>query len=160
MLLLLSSLAFAADPAPAAAAPATDVSAGAVSIGQVQVSKDASGTRLEIDQFEVDGAKAVALRCTLDKLPFMGTVLLVPAVGAGVKQAQTCATGGAAARTSWTWEGTSTTGVKVEASQGSVKADCVVKALQSMQAVGQGTCQAVVLMGDRAAAEAAVGQLK
>lgn len=136
----------------------TTIEAGNVALGQVSVTSDDSGKRVAIDWVEVDGSKATALACSLERMPLLGAMVLGPAVGVGARAAQACQkSGGAAARVSWTW-GEATTGVVVTGVDAAA-ADCVAKAMATMPAPLAGTCQATILLGERTAAEAAAATL-
>ncbi|MCK6504915.1 hypothetical protein L6R53_16210 [Myxococcota bacterium] len=137
----------------------TSISADNLSLGQVSMQSSSAGSTLTIDWLEVDGQRVHAVSCTLPKAPLLGAVIIGPALGVGVKAAQACQkSGGAAAKVSWSWDGAATGGLSV-AGPASGVADCVSKAMATMPAPLQATCSAVVLLGERAAAEAAAKAL-
>lgn len=155
LLLALSLLTAQADELPS-----TSSSAKSVQMGQLSVTKVDSGTTVSIDTLEVDGVKSSALSCKVDRMPLLGAMVLGPAVGAGAKAAQACLDGGtaAAARVAWTWSST-TEAVEVKAVEGQAGETCLKTALATMSAPLTGTCQVVLLIGERAAAEAAATRL-
>ena len=149
MILLLAALAAQADE------PVT-IDVGNMSAGSVNISSDASGKRISIDWLEVDGARIETLSCGAQKLPFLGAMVLGPAVGAGAKAAQACQkTGGGAVKARWTWAAGATSGVELVGIEGGANAACVSAALATMPAPIDGQCEALVLLGEREAALAA-----
>lgn len=137
----------------------TSISANNLSLGSVSMQSSSAGATLSIDWLEVDGQRVQALSCTMPKAPLLGAIVIGPAVGMGAQAAQAClGSGGAAARVSWSWDGASTSGVTVTGPASSV-GDCVGKAMATMPAPLAATCTATLLLGERAAAEAAAGAL-
>jgi hypothetical protein len=159
LLLLLASFALLCAPA-AWAAPTTTITAGSVTAGSVSVTMDTAGKRISIDFVEVDGLRIEALSCAGTQIPFLGALVLGPAVAQGAKAAQACqATGGGAAKVRWTWAGGATAASEVLGVDGGAATACLQTALTTMPGAIEGQCEAILLLGERTTASAAAARL-
>jgi len=114
-----------------------------------------AGAQVTIDEMTVDGLSMKSLSCSLERGGLFGPMVVVAAVAGNDEALDTCAPGGAAFKASWTWKGGKTVAVDITEASDPTRANCVEEALKSVTADLEGTCTAVILVGDETAARAA-----
>lgn len=114
---------------------------------------------VSVETLEVDGLAVRSLTCTLEET---GLFVLVGVLGALSPEKQAldaCAPEGAAFRVRWTWAEGATRDVEVESSSAGERDACIVEIVARSLPTVDGQCEAVLLVGDRAAAEVAADAL-
>jgi hypothetical protein len=132
--------------------PSSTVLSAALSVGL-------AGVNVNVSDLTVDGLTLKNLRCSLDSGGLFASALVVGALAKEKKALDACVPAGAAVELEWTWSGS--TASKAEAKRASVgkKAACVAAVVMAVPAPANGTCRATVLVGEPAAAAAAVEQM-
>ena len=118
-----------------------------------------AGVNVNVQDLTVDGLRLKDLHCSLDSGGLFASALVVGALAKEKQRLDACAPAGAAFQLEWTWAGG--TASKAEAKQASMpkKAGCVQSALMAVAAPANGTCRAIVLVGEATAADAAVKRM-
>lgn len=108
---------------------------------------------LNVESMNVDGLEVRQLQCELEDGGLLASMLVVGALSQHKAALDACAPEGAAFKTTWTWAAGQTSGVSVDLSSKPAKNACVTKVLgDQVQAPVTGTCSAVILVGEAAAA--------
>ena len=111
-----------------------------------------------VDTLSVDGLEVRALQCRLESGGLFASAMVVGALSKQKPALDACAPQGAAFRIGWTWAGGGTT-VRTITGSAPDKTDCISAVLKTIQAPSGGACEAVLLVGQPAAAAAAAEAL-
>ncbi len=115
------------------------------------------GANLRVGSMEADGLKVQDFQCRVDGGgALFGTLAVVAVLAKRKKALDKCAPKGDAPDVSWAFQGGKTVDVEVRNVDAKV-AGCVAKAMAKVAAPLEGQCAAVILIGDRAGAEAKAG---
>jgi len=115
-------------------------------------------TSISVDAISVDGLSVRALSCSLEKGGLLASAMVVGALSSKKAALDACAPGGAAFSATWTW-GAETVVASVSGSKPDAT-DCVTAALKDIPSPVVGTCSALVLTGEPAAAAAAADAIQ
>ncbi|HRE87813.1 MAG TPA: hypothetical protein PK095_01625 [Myxococcota bacterium] len=119
----------------------------------------AASTRIEVTRINVEGLAVHDLVCDLES---GGLLAATSVVGALAKQREAiakCGPAGEAARVSFEWSGSKTTGIKVIGASKPAVGTCVAKVLERVVAAQTGACTATLLTADNEAGKAAAAAL-
>lgn len=114
---------------------------------------------LTVGSMAVNGLEVRSLQCTMEKVNFLSGMETVSALAAQKAAFDACAPKGAAFSVRWAWGGSGTADVAVLASSSKAADACVQKALSRASSSLRGSCTAIILAGDPAAAAAAAATL-
>ena len=119
-----------------------------------------AGVSVNVQDLTVDGLRLKDLSCSLDRGGLFASALVAGALAKEKKRLDACVPSGAAFQLEWTWSGGKAS--KAQAKEASVlsKTGCVESVVMAVPAPANGTCRATVLVGEAAAADAAVQQMK
>jgi len=119
-----------------------------------------AGVNVNVADITADGLTVKKLSCTLDSGGLFASALVVGALAKEKTALDACAPTGAAVELKWTWSGGKASKATATRASSPKKAGCVVAAVMSVPAPTNGSCQAIVLVGEGEAAAAAVDQMK
>jgi hypothetical protein len=118
-----------------------------------------AGTVLNVDTLAVNGFEVRTLSCDLPSAGFLASIGIVTALAGQKSALDACAPEGQAFRVSWTWAGGVTTATAILGSSSPARDACVADVLKQVAPSQDGTCSAVLLAGEAAAAGAAADKL-
>ncbi len=118
-----------------------------------------AGVTVQVDALEVDGLAVKTLHCELQSGGLFASAMVVGTLSHHKTDLDACAPAGGAVQATWTWSQGKASGVEVPRGSPESAAACVSKVLTSMDAELSGSCKAVVLLGEREAAEKAAAAL-
>jgi hypothetical protein len=119
----------------------------------------AAEMNLNVGKLSSNGMEVRNLNCKLESGGLFGSMLIVAELAKHKAAFDKCAPGGAAFATSFTWRDGKTSDVKISASSDAKAEACVAATLKKTKAAVVGRCEAVVLAGNKAKAEAAADEL-
>ena len=119
-----------------------------------------AGTTVSVGSLSVDGLEVRDLSCNLEKGGLLASAMVVGALAAQKSALDACAPEGGAWRASWTWSGGALTDLTIPSASAPDKNACIEGALRAVTSDLVGTCEATLLVGDLAAAEAAAATLQ
>lgn len=108
----------------------------------------------EMESISADGMEVRNLACTMEDGGLMASLLIVGVLASQKESLDACDPGGGAYLTAWEWSGDDSA-VSVLVASDRSKIPCVTKVFSQYDAPLTGTCTAVLLVGDKAGAEAA-----
>lgn len=114
---------------------------------------------LNVGKLSSNGMEVRNLKCKLESGGLFGSMLIVAELAKHKAAFDKCAPGGAAFATSFTWRDGKTSDVKISASSDAKGNACVAATLKKTKAAVVGTCEAIVLTGNKAKSEAAADEL-
>lgn len=117
------------------------------------------GANLQMQEAESDGQRLAALACKADRMPMLGSIALVGAIGKRKSAFDRCAKNGAAAVVHWNVSDRGSTKVEVTGPASQSVRSCVAKAVKPVRAPFSGSCGVVLLIGNAAKADAALEAL-
>src|SRR5262245_53549687 len=109
----------------------------------------AAEMNLNVAKLSSNGMEVRNLSCKLESGGLFGSMLIVAELAKHKAAFDKCAPAGAAFATSFTWRDGKTSDVKVSASSDAKANACVVATLKKTKAAVVGTCEAVVLTGNK-----------
>jgi hypothetical protein len=119
-----------------------------------------AGVTVQVDALEVDGLAVQSLRCELESGGLFASALVVGVLSQHKAELDACAPGGGAVQATWTWSQGKASAVEVPRGSPEGAGACVSRVLTTMDADLVGSCSALVLLGERPAAEKAAAELQ
>lgn len=118
----------------------------------------AADTTIQVPELDVLDQELRALECTVAEGGFLAGPAVVASLAGRKAALDACASDGAALRVRWTWDGEASADIVAEDGSADL-ARCVEDALQAVPKAIDGSCEAVLLIGERSGAEQAAASL-
>ena len=114
---------------------------------------------LNIDKLSSNGMEVRKLSCKIESGGLLGSMLIIAELAKHKDGFDKCSSGPAAFATEFTWKRNKPTAARVTASSEAKANACVMAEMKKTQAAVIGTCTAMILVGDKAKAEAKAEEL-
>jgi len=119
----------------------------------------ARADEVNVASITADGQTVRNLSCKLESAGLLAVIQIVGTLAKQKRALDGCAPAGGAFQVKWSWSGGKASDVAVLKSSAASKAACVARALKLTRSELAGSCRAIVLVGDQAAANKAADAL-